>query len=66
MKSSPHEKLQHPGAAPIQLAQPTRAMRPVQREAREPERRQDAQRRTSADEDPRKRRHQRVDGDERR
>ena len=66
MKPSPHEEFQRPGATPIQLTQPTWATRPVQREAREPERRPDALRRLPAEEDPRKRRHQRVDGDERR
>lgn len=64
-KSSPSPALRHPDMAFIQLSQPTRAATPPHREGREPDRRQEAQHRTSKDDDPRKHRH-RPENDERR
>ena len=62
--SSPEKRLP-PYRAFVQSAQPTQAAGALRREAREPERRPDVQRRAASEDDPRKRR-QRRDGDERR
>ena len=63
--SSPPYNFRHPDTAFIQLAQPTRSAKPTHGEAREQERRPDARRRTSIDEDPRKRRRHEEAGERR-
>ena len=64
-RTSSPEKRPPPYRAFAQSAPPTLAAGAVRREAREPERRPDAQRHAASEDDPRKRR-QRRDGDERR